>query len=366
MQDNLDARVIDLAIRMGFVALFIFAALSMIAPLAGLLIWALILTVAVYPMYQALARWLGGRDGLAAGIITAVGLAITLGPVAMLISSLIEGITAGAELLREGKAHVPPPPDRILDWPVIGKPLHAIWAEASENLAQLLADHGQMLLSVGSVVLGQIAGLGIGLIIMSSAVLVMGLMFRPGPELAIETRKFANRIFAPQGGDLVDLAGATVRNVSRGIVGVAIIQGLLAGIIMVAFGIKAAGVLALIAMVLAIIQVGPGPILIPTIIWAWMIMSPGMAILFTVLMVPVMLIDNVLKPIFMSRGLDTPMLVILTGVMGGLMAYGLVGLFIGPVILAVFYELFIGWVNAGDETEKADDLARESEQADTL
>lgn len=353
MQENLDSRVIDLAIRMGFVALFIWAALSMIAPLAGLMVWAIILTVAVYPMYATLTRWLGGREILAATIVTLIGLAITLGPVAILVSNLIEGATALTEFLASGDAQLPPPPDKLLTWPVIGPPLHAAWAQATMNLGAVISAHGPPLLSAGSVVLGKIAGLGLSLLMMAVSVLIMGLLFRPGPALAVEIRRFANRVFAPRGAGLIDLAGATVRNVSRGIVGVAIIQALLAGIIMVAFGIKAAGLLALISLFLSIIQIGPGLVLTPTIIWAWTAMEPGTALLFTVLMVPVMIIDNILKPIFMAHGLDTPMLVILVGVLGGMVAYGLIGLFIGPVVLAVFYELFMGWVNAVDHEDGA-------------
>lgn len=346
MQDNLDARVIDLAIRMGFVALFIWAALSLIAPLAGLMLWAIILTVAVYPFYAALARWLKGREILAAVIVTLIGLAITLGPVAILVSSMIEGVTTIGKMLASGEQILPSPPDQLFNWPIIGEPLHSAWTQVSTNFSDVISQHASSLLSAGGTVLGKIAGLSLSLMLMAASVLIMGLLFRPGPALAVEVRRFANRVFAPRGGTLVDLAGATVRNVSRGVVGVAILQGLLAGIVMVLFGIKAAGLLSLIAIFLAVIQIGPGPVLIPTIIWAWFAMSPGMAALFTVVMLPVMVIDNILKPIFMAHGLDTPMLVILVGVLGGMVSYGLIGLFVGPVILAVFYELFVGWVNS--------------------
>ncbi|MEM1360235.1 MAG: AI-2E family transporter [Pseudomonadota bacterium] len=354
MQENLDSKVLDLAIRMGFVALFIWAALSMIAPMAGLIIWAVILTVAVYPAYVWLSEKLGGRETVAAVLLTLVGLVITLGPVAILVSSMIEGITALVNFIKSGDAQMPEAPARLLEWPVIGPSLHAAWTQATSNIGAALSQYGPHLLSAGGVVLGKVAGIGLALLIMSASVLIMGLLFRPGPALAVEVRRFANRVFAPRGGTLIDLAGATVRNVSRGVVGVAIIQSLLAGIVMVLFGIKAAGVLALICLVLAIVQVGPGPVLIPLIIWAWFAMSPALALLFTLIMVPIMVVDNILRPIMMAQGLDTPMLVILVGVLGGMVSYGLVGLFIGPVVLAVFYDLFMGWVHATDKIKETE------------
>jgi predicted PurR-regulated permease PerM len=137
--------------------------------------------------------------------------------------------------------------------------------------------------------------------------------------------------------------------VSRGVIGVAIIQGLLTGIILMAFSVPLAGVLTFLALILCIIQIGPALVILPTIIWAWSSWEILQAILFTALMVPVMLVDNVLKPILMSRGLDVPMLVILIGVLGGTIAYGLIGLFLGPVVLAVFYELVIAWVKVRED-----------------
>lgn len=200
---------------------------------------------------------------------------------------------------------------------------------------------------------------------LSAAVIIMGLLFRPGPAMAQSARRLANRVFAPRGAGFIDLAGATVRNVSRGVIGVAVIQSLLAGIVMVAFGVPLAGPLTLAALFFAIIQVGAGPVVIPVILWAWFSMSTGMAILFTVVMLPVMVVDNVLRPLLMARGLETPMLVILAGVLGGMLAYGLVGLFLGPVILAVFYELLLAWLAAdGAQQPQADPGAGPAPQED--
>ena len=134
---------------------------------------------------------------------------------------------------------------------------------------------------------------------------------------------------------------------SRGVIGVALLQALLAGIILYVAGVPGAGLIAFGVLLLCIVQIGPAPILLPVLIWLWMSEPPTFALILTLLLVPVALIDNVLKPILMARGLTTPMLVILTGVIGGTLTHGLVGLFLGPVVLSVFYELILAWTRLG-------------------
>ncbi len=206
-----------------------------------------------------------------------------------------------------------------------------------------------MVAPAGTKILSVLASLSGSVLFFIVSIILSGCLFVPGPALASGAKRFADRIIAPRGGEFVDLAGATIRNVSRGVIGVAVIQGLLTGVILIAFAVPLAGLLTFAALILCIIQIGPALVILPTIIWTWSSWELLPALLFTVLIVPVMLVDNVLRPILMSRGLDVPMLVILIGVLGGTLAYGLIGLFLGPVILSVFYELVIAWVKAGEE-----------------
>ncbi|WP_093157907.1 AI-2E family transporter [Aliiruegeria lutimaris] len=349
MYSSTDAKVIDLTIRIGFLGLFIYGSLMLVAPLVGLMLWAVILTVAIHPLHAVLSRLLGGRQKLSASVLTLIGLAITLGPVALLGMGIMEAGQTINDGIAKGTLHIPPPSDTVIDWPLVGPKLHAAWSSAHSDILEMIGRFEPQLLKAGGLLLGQLAGVGMGLVTLTLAVLIMGVLLIAGPGLVVGARKFANRVFADSGPLLIDMAGATVRNVSRGVIGVAVIQALMGGIVMAAFGIGAAGPLSLVALLLGVIQVGPGPVLLPVIIWAWTAMDSGTALLFTLLMLPVMVIDNLLKPIFMSRGLDTPMLVILIGVLGGLMAYGLIGIFIGPVILSVFYKLFTYWID--QETE---------------
>jgi predicted PurR-regulated permease PerM len=210
-------------------------------------------------------------------------------------------------------------------------------------------------LPTGSALLGRMAAIGADVLKFVASVVIAGVLFLPGPRLATGVRAFASRLIAPRGAHFVDLAGATIRNVSRGVIGVALLQALLAGVILYLAGIPGAGLIAFGVLLFCIVQIGPAPILLPVLVWIWMTHPTSFALVLTLLLVPVALVDNVLKPILMARGLTTPMLVILTGVIGGTLTHGLVGLFLGPVVLSVFYELVVAWTRLGGSPGEAAD-----------
>lgn len=340
------ALAIDTAIRLGVLGLFAWVSIQLLAPFALLALWAVILAVAVHPLHRRLARLLGGRSRLASAIVTVTGLAILLGPTAVLALSLVETVQGLATGLREGTLAIPPPGEGVRGWPLIGEELHAAWSLASTNLEDLLRRHSETVLAAGGAALGGVAGLGTTVLLFAGAILIAGFLFDPGPELVARGRAVAMRLSARQGAAFVDLAGTTIRNVSRGVIGISLLQAVLAGLGLMVAGVPGAGAITLAALVLGIVQIGPGLVLLPVVIWAWTAMGPVAAGLFTLWMVPVTLLDNMLKPLVMARGLDTPMPVILAGVIGGTLAYGLIGVFVGPIVLAVFYELSVAWVRA--------------------
>lgn len=345
---SLDTVVIDLAIRLGFLGVFAFWSFWLISPFILILVWAVVMAVAAYPIFLWLAKLLGGRRKLAAFLITFTGLLIIFGPLAVLITSLIGSFQSLAEMLQSGIAGLRLPDDGVRDWPIIGEQIHKIWTLAATSLTSFLAQYTETLKTVGLWAVGQIAGLGGSVLFFAFSVIIAGFLFNPGPQLAKMVSNFSHRIVANRGREFVDLAGATIRNVSRGVIGVSLLQTILAGIGLIVAGVPAAGLIAFGVLILGIIQVGPGILLLPVIIWAWTDMGTLSALLFTVYMLPVMLVDNILKPIIMSKGLQTPTLVIFIGVIGGTLAHGLLGLFLGPIVLAVSYELLIAWVKSGD------------------
>jgi predicted PurR-regulated permease PerM len=193
---------------------------------------------------------------------------------------------------------------------------------------------------------------GFGTLKFLLSVIVAGFLFPNGSQLVAAGRGFLSRIVPEQTEHFLELAGATIRAVSQGVIGVAIIQSLLAGIGFKLAGVPGAGLLAFAVMILTIVQIGAAIVLLPVIIWIWMDKDFTTALLLTLFLCVVGVLDNVLKPLVMGRGLNTPTLVIFIGVIGGTLAHGIVGLFIGPIILAVAWELMVAWIR-NDRTSPA-------------
>jgi predicted PurR-regulated permease PerM len=342
---------IDIAIRIGLLALIGYMSWKVIGPFLTIALWSAILTVALYPLFDWLARRLGNRR-LAATLITLLCLTIVVGPVTWLGFVLIDDVGYLVRALDAGLLSIPLPAESVKNWPLIGEQVHQLWSLAANNTKALLLELAPNLKPVGGKLLEITQSVVLGLLEFIASIVIAGFLYTPGPRLVDSIRMFLRRIIVShRGEEMVQLAGSTIRNVSHGVVGVALVQSFLAGAGFLVAGIPAAGFFTFLVLLLGLVQVGPTLLLIPIVIWSWMAMEATSALMFTAYMVPVNLVDNVLRPIVMARGLTTPMPVILIGVMGGLIAYGLAGLFVGPIILAVAWTLIVAWVhedNAGE------------------
>ena len=343
---EVEAGATDFVVRLAFLGLFAWWSLQLVSPFVPIVVWAVLLAVALYPAYAGLAQLFGGRPRLAALVVTLLALAVVLGPVSLLAASLTDSVQRISAGLASGTLKVPPP-RAIDDVPVVGDRIEEAWALAAGNLDAAIERYGPAVLPTGSAILARVAAVGADVLKFVLSLVIAGFLFPPGPRLAAGARAFASRLIAPRGAQFVDLAGATIRNVARGVIGVALLQALLAGVILHVAGIPGAGLIAFLILLLCIVQIGPAPVMLPVLVWIWMTHQTPFSLVLTILLVPVGLIDNVLKPILMARGLSTPMLVILTGVIGGTLTHGLVGLFLGPVVLSVFYELVVAVVSVG-------------------
>lgn len=351
---SVESTVTDTVIRLIFLGLLAYWAGILIAPFVVLIVWAVVLTVAVYPFYGWLKGRLGGRGTLASFIITMIGLAITLGPTVALTTSLADSAQTLSAELNSGTLSVAPPPDSVKSLPLVGTKTYELWLAASNNLSQFINTYSDAILGFFAKIAKSLASIGGGVLGFSISIIISGFLYGNGPNHVKSVSRFANRVISDRGEEFIQLAGATTRNVSRGVIGIAIIQTTLAGIGLTVADIPGAGLITVAVLILALIQVGPGLILFPVIIWAWSALDPTTSILFSVYMIPVAIMDNILKPIIMAKGLKTPMLVIFIGVIGGTLAHGLIGLFLGPIILAIFYELLTAWIAAGQTTLQED------------
>ena len=350
--------IVQLVIRLGLLALLIFWTLVLIRPFVPILAWSVVLAVALNPVFERLAKILGGRPKLAATILTVISLAIVIGPATWIGLGAVEGTKDIAEQLTSGEVVVPSPPAAIKSWPLVGPQLYEFWDQASTNLRSVLRQIAPYLKPFAATLLGLAGDAGVGTIKFLVSVAVAGVLFPYGPQLVAAGRGFLSRIVPEQSEHFLDLAGATIRAVSQGVIGVAIIQALLAGIGFKLAGIPSAGLLAFVVLLLSIVQIGGTIVILPVIIWIWTDKDFATALLLTVFLVIVAVLDNILKPLVMGRGLTTPALVILIGVIGGTLAHGIIGLFIGPIILSVAWELTVAWIRT-DRVEPAPEVGVE-------
>ncbi|ERN43126.1 putative permease [Rubidibacter lacunae KORDI 51-2] len=337
--------MVDPIIRYAALALFSTWCFILLRPFIALAIWASIIAVVLYPLFLWLSDRFGGRRKLAAMSITLMGVAIVLGPVSFMAGGAVDSIQSFASNLESGNLQIPPPSPSIATWPVIGEPAAEIWQDASVNLKSVIEEYSPQLQKLAGSLLALAGTTSLGILQFLLATIISGLLMLNADAIARGIRRFVLRLNPIQGDGFLALAVATIRNVTRGVVGIAVFQTLLIGISLVLAGIPLAGILIPICLVLSVVQVGPGIVVLGTIAYAWTTIGGIKAGIFTVWMVAAGLSDNFLKPILLSRGLPVPMLVVFIGVFGGTLAHGIIGLFVGPVVLSMGYELLRTWVD---------------------
>jgi predicted PurR-regulated permease PerM len=342
---QLSRTLLDTLIRAGLVTALVIACYEIFHPFLSLMFWSLILAVTLYPLHTRLQPRLGG-DGRTASLIVLLAILILLLPAYLLGASLTESVQHGIELVKQDGLHLPSPPDAVNQWPLIGKPLYSFWSNATDDLTGVLHQAAPYLKGATLGLLGNLAGAGAGLMVFIGALIVAGIIMAHGRSGHASAQRIAARIVAQGHGErLVELCTATIRAVAQGVIGIAFIQMVLIGAGFIAKGVPGAGLLALGVLILGIMQLPASLITLPVI--AYVFFSEGAslgAIVFAIYTFVAGMADNVLKPMLLGRGVDVPMPVVLIGALGGMVAGGIIGLFIGPVLLAVGYKLFWLWV----------------------
>ncbi|MGB5267479.1 MAG: AI-2E family transporter [Polyangiales bacterium] len=340
-----ERRVTQAAIRLSLLALLVFWCLKILTPFLNPIIGGVVIAIAVKTPYARLTGALGGRAKLAAVLLVVVALLLLIVPTLALGASLVDSTSGlSADLIHE-QINIPPPPNSIADWPVVGTQLHALWLGASENLETALVKLAPYMRNLGVWLVSSVGDLGMGLAMFIVAIVIAGAILPNGERAAKLARKAAYMIAGPSGPKLAELAASSVQSVTRGVLGVAAIQSLLAGLGMLLVSVPAAGLWTLLILILAVMQLPSTLILIPVIVYVFYTSSTVVAVLFAIWSVLVGLSDNVLKPLLMGRGSSVPMLVLFMGSLGGFMAGGVLGLFVGAVILSLGYTVFMAWVD---------------------
>ena len=338
--------LLDILIRAGLIVVLVLFCFEIFRPFRDLMLWSVILAITLYPLQQRLRGPMGEKDGRIATLIVLVAIAILMVPIYLLGTSIADSVENAMTVVRDEGIRIPPPSDSVASWPLVGKPLSALWLQASTDLPGLTSKYIPQIKDVSLSVLGKVAGVGMGLLMFIVALILAGIFMAYGEAGSRASVQIASRISGPEKGPQVaTLCTATIRAVALGVVGIAFIQMLLVGLGFVVKGGRGAGVRAVAVLLRGILQLPATLRTVPVI--ACVIATEGantVTIIFSIYVFVAGLVDNVLKPLMLGRGVDVPMPVILIGALGGMVTGGILGLFIGPVVLAVGYQLFWQWV----------------------
>jgi predicted PurR-regulated permease PerM len=342
-------KIVDLIIRLGIIFLLVGWCLDIIGPFILILIWATVIAIAIHPMFNKLRKWFRGNRLFPTLVLTIIFLGILLVPSIFVGKSLTAGVHELREIYEQGKPLIPPPGDRTANWPGFAKPIADLWKLASTNLEAAATKYSTQLQSAGLWIISALAGIGKGVLQFMASIIIAGVMLFFSDTIIVGIRKLFKKIAGEKGDYFANMTVSVVRNVVKGILGVAIIQTAMAGLGFFIAGVPYAGLWTIFCLVLAIIQVGVGPIAIPIAIYMFSVADTTTATILAIWLAITLVSDNVLKPILLGRNAPAPMLVIFLGAIGGFIYNGFLGLFLGAVILCIGYQLLVTWMNSDEE-----------------
>jgi len=361
VETRLSKRLMDVLIRAGLVLALTILCYQIFSPFIGLMAWALILAVTLYPAHQKLARKIGGRQGLSATLLTLAGIVIIVLPTAVLMGALGDSLHDLLDSVRENTLVIPAPKAGVAEWPIVGKKAHAAWTQAHEDLPAFVKSLQPKIGALARTAVEAVASIAGAILLFVASFIVAGIIMAFGRAGAESAESIFDRIMGTgRGAGFVTLSSATIRAVALGVLGVAFIQAIVIGLTMMVAGIPFAGALALVLLVLGIAQVPALLVTLPVIAYVWVSgnYDTGAAVVYTVLLFIGGMLDNVLKPLLLGRGVDAPMPVVLLGALGGLATSGILGMFIGATLLTLGYQIFMWWVAENPDVVAVESASR--------
>jgi predicted PurR-regulated permease PerM len=315
-------------------------------PFLSALIWSTTMVVATWPLLRAVERRLGGSRAAATAVMTIVVLAVFVVPFGLAVATLLQASIEGVEIVRAAtREGLPAPPSWLGSIPLFGARLLARWQELAAGGPEAVTEALRPFLrETASWALSVTGGFTLVAVHFLITLILAAVFYANGETAANGVIRFARRVGKDHGERTVRLAGQALRGVALGVVVTALVQSIIAGVGLWGAGVPRPGLLIAVVFVLCIAQLGPVPVLLPAIIWLFWSGSVGWGIVMIVVLVAVSVADNVLKPMLIKRGVDLPLMLIIAGVIGGIIGFGVVGLFIGPVLLAVTYTLLDAWI----------------------
>jgi len=343
---------IEVAIRLGLLTLLAIWCLLIITPFILPVMWGVIIAVAVYPLFTKLKSALGGKNKLAASVYIVLALALFITPTVMISGSMVDTAQVLVDKYEQGALTVEPPNESVKEWPVIGDEVYGLWTEASDNLDATVEKYKPQLRKIREEIAATATGAGGTVLIFIISIILSGiLMANAAGANNFTVRLFSRLINDKEGVAYTCLSRDTIRSIAQGVLGIAVIQAVLSAIGMYIMDVPAWGLWTLLVLVLAIVQLPPILVMGFVIVYVFTVADTTPAIIFAIYAAIVSSSDIWLKPLLLGRGVATPMLVILIGAIGGAILDGVIGLFVGAVVLALGYELFMAWLAYG-ETRK--------------
>jgi len=355
-------RVIDIAIKLSAMAMIILWCFSIIRPFILITVWAAILAVALYPLHEKLTALLKGNKKLASAIIALVGISIIAVPSINLSSSAIDSAQHVYNGIEDGTLKIPAADESIKEWPLVGEKLFNLWQDASQDIQKVAGQYPEQVKSLSSTLLSAVAGIGGGILQFIVSLIIAVVFMAKSASLHLGVSKLMRRLMNDSGDRTISTTIATIRSVATGVLGVAVIQSLLSGIGLMIADIPGAGIWAIAVLILAIAQLPPIIILGPVAAYYFSVADTTPAVAFLIFSIIVSASDAFLKPLFLGRGMSIPMIVILLGAIGGMLLSGIIGLFVGAVVLALGYELMMDWLGHTSK-DKIEDKATEGQQS---
>ena len=334
-----------------WIGILIAASFWIMRPFLLSLIWAAMIVVATWPFMLKVESWLWRKRRLAVTVMTVIMLLLFVIPFSFAIAAIIENADKITEWVRSFQTQaLPTLPGWLSGIPIMGPKMTAAWESVRtgpEGLSARLAPYAGQLLRW---FLSQAGTVGVIAVQFLLTVIIAAILYASGETASTGIIRFARRLGGSRGEEAAVLAGKTIRGVALGVVGTALLQSFLGGVGLIVAGVPAAAILTAVMFILCIAQLGPGLVLIPAVIWLFWSDSTTWGIILLVWSIFVGTFDNVLRPILIKKGADLPLLLIFAGVIGGLVSFGVVGLFIGPVVLSVTFRLLGVWVNDTEAT----------------
>lgn len=346
-----DAPLYDTIIRLFILFLIVGWCLMIMVPFVNIMMWSLILALAIFPLHKTISRKLGGKPKLASFLIIFSILLIVILPTVFMIVSLVDEVKELKTSYTDETLTIPPPTEKVKEWPIIGESLYNLWQSAFVNLKQVIIQYKDQLMDAGKKIASGILGAVGGVVQIIASLIIAGILLVVG-GVGESIRKFFRKLAGDKGDEFADTTLRTIGNVVKGVIGVALILAILHGILFTLAAIPYAGIWTLMIFVLAILQIPAVIVTLPIIIYMFAVKEPMPATIWTVLLVVAGLSDNFLKPILLGKGAPVPMLIIFIGVVGGFIFSGFIGLFTGAIVMSIGYKLFVGWLNTNDKEDK--------------